>query len=119
MSIVTTKQELEAAKERGDEEIIVNGELADKLKKAKRITTVGTGALSVLVASMGVATVAAPATGGLSFFAAAPAAALTGIEIAAIIAASAVGLALLIAVFKDYEEISYSNGRLVLKKRQR
>lgn len=59
-----------------------------------------------------------PLTGGLSMFAAAPVAALTGLEIAAIIAAASVGLALIIALFKDYEEVSYDAGKLVLKKRQ-
>lgn len=57
--------------------------------------------------------------GGLSVVAAAPVAALTVLEIAAIIAAASVGLALLIAVFKDYEEISYDNGKLVIKKRSK
>lgn len=118
MSVVTTKQELEAAKERGDVEIIVEGEFANKLKTAKKVTLVGAGTLGLITVAIAAATLTAPVTGGLSYFAAAPVAALSGLEIAAIITASAIGLTLLIAVFKDYEEISYSDGRLVLKKRQ-
>jgi len=119
MTGVTTKQELEVAKERGDAEIIVEGELADKLKKAKKVTMVGAGTLVLLTAAIGAATVAAPVTGGVSYIMAAPIAAISGLDVAAIILASAVGLALLIALFKDYEEISYSDGRMVLRKRQR
>ncbi len=48
MTVVTTKQELEDAKERGDAEIIVKGELADKLKTSKKVTMVGAGTLAVL-----------------------------------------------------------------------
>jgi len=119
MTVVTTKQELEAAKERGDEEIIVDGELADKLKRAKKVTMVGVGTLTALTAAIAAATVTAPVTGGLSYFAAAPIAAWSGLDVAAIILASAVGLALLIALFKDYEKISYSDGRMALRKRQK
>lgn len=118
MSVVTTKQELKAAKDRGDTKIIVKGDLANKLKTSKKITMVGAGTLAVLTVALGAATVTAPVTGGLSYFAVAPVAALSGMEIAAIITASAVGLTLLIAVFKDYEEISYSNGNLVLRRKK-
>lgn len=110
---VTTKGELESAKESGVEEIIVSGSLASDLKKAKKIAFAGAATLGVL----GVALAAIPFTGGLSAFAAAPVAALTGLEIAAIIAAVSVGLALVIAVFKDYEEVSYENGKLTLRRR--
>ncbi|MDD2744208.1 MAG: hypothetical protein PHV02_18250 [Rhodocyclaceae bacterium] len=122
MTTVRTKEELKQAQLAGFSEIIVVGELAGKLKKAKKIAALGGAALAVLTVSLGAATVAAPVTGGLSFVAAAataaPVAALTGVEIAAIIAASAVGIALVLAVYKDYEEISYESGKLVLKKRK-
>jgi len=110
---VKTKEELESAKHNGYAEIIVSGELADDLKKSKKIALAGAVTLGVLTAALA----AMPFTGGLSAVAAAPVAALTGLEIAGIIAAASVGLALVIAVFKDYEEISYSDGKLVLKKR--
>jgi NADH:ubiquinone oxidoreductase subunit K len=110
---VTTKKELESAKENLIEEIIVSGKLADDLKKSKNIALASGVTLGVLAAALA----AIPFTGGLSVFAAAPVAALTGLEIAAIIAAASVGLALVIALFKDYEEVSYDNGKMVLKKR--
>ena len=118
MITVRTKEELKAAQAEGFAEIIVIGELAIKLKKAKNIALLGGASLAVLAVALGVATVAAPVTGGVSFAAAAPVAALTGAEIAAIIAASAVGIALVLAVYKDYEEVSYDSGKLVLKKRK-
>lgn len=110
---VTTKNELNEAKKKGYEEIVVSGSLANDLKKSKKIALAGAATLAVL----GAALAAMPFTGGLSAFAAAPVAVLTGLEIAGIIAAASIGLALVIAVFKDYEEISYENGKLVLKKR--
>lgn len=112
---VTTKKELESAKENRYEEIIVSGKLADNLKKSKKVALAGATTLCVLAAALA----AIPFTGGLSVFAAAPVAALTGIEIVAIIGAASVGLALVIAVFKDYEEVSYDNGKLVLKKKSK
>jgi len=116
--IVRTKEELESAKNDREDEIVVEGELADKLKKSKKVAKLSGAGLAALTAALGVATIAAPVTGGLSYFAAAPVAALTGVEIAAIITASALGLALIIALFKDYEEIEYSQGKLILRKRQ-
>lgn len=115
---VTTKEELKEAQEEKVQEIIVSGDLADKLKKAKQITKLGATGLGILTAALGFGIVAAPVTGGLSMFAAAPVAALTGLEIAAIITASALGIALIIAVFKDYEEISFEKGKMTLRKRQ-
>lgn len=111
---VHTKSELENAKDEKYEEIIVEGTLADNLKTGKKVTYVGGVTLALLTAALA----AAPFTGGLSFFAAAPIAMLTGMEIAVIIAVTAVGLALILAIFKDYEEIEYSEGRLILRKKQ-
>lgn len=112
---VTTKHELEKAKDAGYEEIQIIGELADQMHRSKKIAYASTGVLAVL----GVALAAAPFTGGGSVVAAvAPVATITGLDIAAIIVASAVGLTLLLAVFKDYEEVSYNEGNFVLKKKQ-
>ncbi|EFE4913520.1 hypothetical protein F6J40_21690, partial [Escherichia coli] len=41
--------------------------------------------------------------------------ALSGLDIAVIIAAASIGIALVIAVFRDYEEIEFSNGKMILK----
>ncbi len=112
---VTTKEELKSAKDNGYENIIVQGTLANDLKKAKKIALAG----SVTIGVLGAALAAIPFTGGLSIVAAVPIATLTGLEIAAIIIASSLGLALIIALFKDYEEISFEEKKLVLKKKQK
>lgn len=113
---VSTKEELEKAKNAKVDVIVVEGQLANKIKKSKKIVdagTAGSAAIAVLLA----ATAATPFTGGMSFLAAAPLAAMTGFEISAIILAASIGLTLLIAIFKDYEEIECSNGRLMLKRK--
>ncbi|MFI3155242.1 MAG: hypothetical protein QX199_03710 [Methylococcaceae bacterium] len=114
---VNTKEELSQAKDAKATEIIVTGELANKLKRAKKITLLGAGTLAAVIALLGTATVTAPITGGLSYAFAAPAAALSGLEIATIIVAASLGISLIIALFKDYEEIEYSKERLILRRR--
>ena len=113
--IVSTKEELKSAKEQGITEIIVSGKLANDLKKSKKIALAGTVTIGILTAALA----ATPFTGGITAFAAAPVAALTGVEIVAIIAAASIGLALIIAVYKEYDEVSYENGKLVLRKKQK
>jgi hypothetical protein len=124
---VSTKKELEEAKRNKPDKIIVTGELANKLKKSKKILKIGAVGLTVLSASGalvigGIA--AAPATMGISasaMFFTAPAAvavgAISGVDIAAIITASSIGIALIIAIFKGYNEIEFSPGKLVLRKK--
>ena len=111
---VKTKAELESAKSARCARIIVEGSLADKLKKSKKVAKAG--AITIALVTTALATI--PFTGGLSMAAAAPVAAMTGFEIAAIIAAASLGLGLIIALFKDYEEVSYEAGKMVLKKKQ-
>ena len=113
-----TKAELEKAKDDGVHEIIIKGELANKLKRSKKVAMLSGVGLAALTAALGVATVTAPATGGLSYFAAAPVAALTGLEIATIITAASLGIGFIVALFLGYEEVSFENGRLVLRKKQ-
>ncbi|MES1312203.1 hypothetical protein ABUS74_16560 [Vibrio cholerae] len=110
---VRTKEELTRAKDRGESEIIVVGKLADELKKTKKLAYVGAGTLAALTAALA----ATPFTGGMSMFTAAPIAALTGLEISGIIIAASLGLSLIIAVFKGYDEISYKKGELKLKRK--
>ncbi|WP_350260774.1 hypothetical protein AAF463_11435 [Pantoea sp. BJ2] len=114
--LVRTKSELDAARKNKSSMIIIEGELAKKVKKSKKIAYAGVGTLGVI----GVAIAAVPVTGGMSMFAAAPVAALTGFEIAAILAACFVGLGLLVALFKDYEEVEFDGKklRMVLKRKQ-
>ncbi len=111
---VSNKKDLKQAKEDGYNEIIVEGKLADDLKKTKKIAIASGVTLTAITAAIGLA----PSTGGLSLVAAAPIAAMTGFEVAAIIIAASLGLGLIIALFKDYEEISFEDGKLVLRKKQ-
>lgn len=114
--VVRTKSELDAARKNKSSMIIIEGELASKVKKSKKIAYAGAGTL----ATIGAAIAVAPMSGGLSMFAATGVAALTGFEIAAIIAACALGIGLIVALFKDYEEIEFDgkNLRMVLKRKQ-
>ncbi|MGP3141445.1 hypothetical protein [Serratia nevei] len=112
--VVRTKEELEKARKERADYIIVEGELADKLKKGKKVAKASGVTITVIAAAIA----AAPFTGGISTLGAASAAALTGTEIVAIIAAASIGIALIIGVFKDYEEIEVGPGTLKLKRRQ-
>lgn len=114
---VYTKQELIEAKDNGYDEIFVYGELADKLRKANNVqkSAVGIGGLATV---LGGASLLAPVTGGLSYFVAAPIAAMTGVEIVSIIAILFFGTALLIALFKDYEIIECNKDGIRLRKYQ-
>lgn len=113
--IVTTKDELEKARKRGDSEIIIEGKLAEKVRNGKKITTIGKITFGILAAA--IATM--PVTGGLSAAAVAPIAAMTGLEITMILAVTFVGVGLLMAIWKEYEEVefSYNPLRLKLKKK--
>lgn len=110
---VSTKKELEEAIANKYLEIIVKGNLASKLHKSKKITYLGVGTIATLIAIVS----AVPFTGGIAAFALAPAATLTGLEISVIILAASVGIVLIIAIFKDYDEISYKDGELKLKRK--
>jgi len=112
--IVTTKDQLEKAKQEKVPEIIVVGDLADSLKRSQQITKLSAIGLAVLAAS--IATI--PISGGLSSIAAAPIAAYTGLEIAAIIAAVSLGVALILAIFKEYDVIEYESGKLILRRKR-
>lgn len=115
--IVRTKNELAQAKKNNASVIIIEGELANNVKKSKRIAYAGTGTIAAITAAVA----AAPFTGGLSTVAAISVATLTGFEIAAIAAVCFVGVGLLVALFKDYEEIEFDGKkkRLVLKRKQK
>lgn len=116
---VNTKKELKKAIDDKYDEIIVKGELAKKLNKAKKINKLSKATLGILTTALAAGAVTAPMTGGLSigmsFAAAAPIAALTGTEIAVIIAVSFLGIALVTAVFKGYDEIEFSQDPLKLR----
>lgn len=112
---VYTKEELAQAKDAGEEIIVLHGELAENIRKTKKIVKISGVALAALTAAVGLI----PVTGGISAFAAVGVAALTGLEIATIIAVSCVGLSLILAIHNGYEEVSYKNGELTLKKKSK
>lgn len=118
--VVRTKSELDAARKNKAELIIIEGDLAAKVKRGKKVAYASGTAITVLTVTLAATTATAPVTGGLSYFAAAPVAAMTGFEIATIIAVCFIGLSLLIALFKDYEELEFSSGknRMILKRKQ-
>jgi hypothetical protein len=65
------------------------------------------------------ATLSGPLTLGLSLPAAA---ALTGVEIALIILAVALGIGVVLAIWKNYEEVEFNAGppaRMILRKKQK
>ncbi|WP_321900069.1 hypothetical protein [Paraburkholderia heleia] len=120
MTTVSTKEQLAQAKDRMEPEITIVGELADKLAKAKKIAALSAWAVAGIVAVVGLAAVAAPETGGLSLgLAAAPVAAMSGMEVAAIIAAASIGIALILAVYKDYDEVEAGGGRIILRRKSK
>ena len=95
--------------------ITIEGELATKVTRAKTVAKASGVSLALLTAALA----ATPFTGGISALAAAPVAAMSGFEIAAIIAAASIGLALIIAIYKDYEVIEVGKDKLKLKRRQK
>lgn len=119
--VVYTVEELKKAQENNAPRIIVKGELASKLKVAlKGLKSVGAGSLNALALCLSGAALLAPFTGGVSLGAAGTfmgtlGAALTASAIAAI---SAIGLTLVIAVLKGYDEVKLGGGgvELVIKK---
>ncbi|MCB8832189.1 hypothetical protein LJD42_10865 [Escherichia coli] len=108
---VRSKDELEKAQKSKAEIIIIEGELANKIKKTKAVTKVS----GVVIAAMIATCATIPLTGGGSVLVVSSLAALSGLDIAVIIAAASIGIALIIAVFRDYEEIEFSNGKMILK----
>ena len=109
--IVKTKPELKKAVHNKEREITVLGELADKVHTGKKVVSLGKVTLGLLASA--IATL--PMTGGLSAAVLAPIAAMTGVEIIALAAIVFVGLALLIAVWKGYDEVEFSHHNLKLR----
>lgn len=100
--VVTTRDELAAATKRREPTILVQGKLADDLRKVRKLRRLGIGGLIALGGLIGLT----PFTGGLSAaLGFSTAAALTGMEISLIIVAACIGISLLIAIFRDYEEV--------------
>jgi hypothetical protein len=120
--IVTTKQQLDAAQRQRYERITIQGDLADKLMRSRKIATFGATSIAIITTATAGRVAFAPATGGLSLgvgaVGLAAAAAATGTSVASIVVASAIGISLIIAVFKNYNVIECRAGfvSLSLKK---
>ncbi|MFW2082861.1 hypothetical protein ACNPQK_18040 [Acinetobacter guillouiae] len=117
--IVTTKEQLKKAVQNKEEDILLQGEVLKYYKAASKLKTVGKVSLGIAVAGA----VAAPFTAGLSGVATvgalgAVAAAATSVSIssAALIAFIVfIGVGLLFAIFKEYEEIEIDGMGIKLK----
>lgn len=101
--IVRTKDELKRAVEEKVKRFVVKGELAESLHTAIKIKRASKWAIGLLAASLATA----PITGGLSLVAATPIAALTGIEIVAIIAVAALGISLVLVICKEFKTVKF------------
>ena len=115
--VVYTKEELADATRRKERRIVVKGELAAKISASfKGLRNLSASSLNTLALVLSGAALFAPFTGGVSLGAAGTVmgtvgAALTASAIAAI---SAIGVALIVAVFKGYDEIKLSGGGIEL-----
>ncbi|MGY0335915.1 hypothetical protein ACVQKW_16190, partial [Edwardsiella tarda] len=96
---VYTKENLIYAQEIKTDEIIIIGKLAKQVHNTRVIANIKGKALFLLFAAIA----AGPFTGGSSLTLAA--ASLAGTEIAVIITAISLGISLIMAISKDYEEI--------------
>ncbi|MBX9636660.1 MAG: hypothetical protein K2Q45_03825 [Nitrosomonas sp.] len=110
-----TKEELNSAQTQGLQEIIIEGDLAEKVRNGKKVNTIG----KVTAIALGVAIATIPITGGISSAAFVPVAIMTGLELALVIAIAFVGLGLLTAIWKEYEEVEFSYNPLRLKLRKK
>lgn len=125
---VTTQAELKKAIESGAQEIVIIDESLGKkvvrFMKIKKLSPWGLAiAFAALVASVSLATVTAPATGGASYLAVAPAtAAASGLSISAVLAIGALlilGTAALYGLYKGYDcEVDFPGvGKVTLHKK--
>ena len=97
---VRTKPELEKAIKNGVQNIIVKGELAEKIHKAENVKNLSKPVLLLLGASLA----ATPFTGGVSGVVGVTAlTATTGMSIVAITAVAFLGLALIISITNGYD----------------
>ena len=118
--VVKTKKELENAYEKGYDEIIVKGKLAKQLHRSKKIVGLSATSIAAIAGLSTISVVTAPVTGGISLVVAAtPVAVVTGVEVVFILADVIIGIALIIAIFKDYEEIDVDMKNHTLKLRKK
>lgn len=119
---VTDKDSLKKAVDSKENEIIVTGKLAKKLKTAKAMKkatpaalAVAGGAIAAAVPTVIATMASGPATGGVAYFIGVPAIAAeaatvsaslsvsTGVAVSIIILAATIGVGTLIALFREYD----------------
>lgn len=116
---VTTKEELQKAKDLKYEEIIIVGEIANQLEKSKKIAKMGKIGLAVLSASLA----GIPFTGGSSAVVGfAAVSATTGLSVVAIAAAVYLGITLIVGLLGEYDisaevDIGTVNAKITLKRK--
>lgn len=130
--VVTTKDELEKAVKDGIDTIIVQGKLANNVKRIKSIkrkSKITLLTLGVIAATIPASAILAPASGGVSipiaYFTATSTAALTGTEIALILAIALLGMSLILQILDNYDlkmdakgKLGDVEGEIILEKKQ-
>jgi len=123
--VVKTKDELEKAVKDGLDRIVVKGELAQKVKATKELQAKGRAAMGIAMTTLAAAFALAPATGGLSFAAAASIAATTGLSAVTIIAVFFLGITLVMLITNGYHikidtkgKFGDVEGEIILEKKQ-
>jgi len=118
MITVSTNEELALEIKKGADEITVTGELANKIHAGKKITKLGVDTLAGITAAIAIFI----ATGGGAALGlevmAPPIAAMTGLEVALILSILFCGIALLTAIWRDYDEIEYTEGKILLRRKK-
>ncbi|MBQ3544742.1 MAG: hypothetical protein IJA34_07135 [Lachnospiraceae bacterium] len=112
---VITKEELKKARKDKVDIIIVEGNLAKELKAAEKIRTIGPVAMATL--TVFIATLLP--SGGISAAVVAPIAAVTGVDVVAIILAASLGIGFILAIFKEYEVIEFDGKEMKMKLERR
>ena len=102
--VVRTKAQLKKAIKDNVKRIEIRGSLAEKVNTSFKIKKLSKVTLALLIGTL--ATV--PFTGPLGFASASAVAALTGTEIALIIAVSALGLGLVLLIVKEYRKVKFN-----------
>jgi len=98
------------AKQDKFEEIIVEGDLAYKLKASSKINK---KALALIIASVGLL----PLSAGLSSIGILGVSMVTGTNISLILSLASIGFGFINELFKEYEEVDYKKNKLILRKK--
>jgi len=112
---ILTREQLDQAQAQGLFEIELLGDIADKVKAAQQVARLGQAGASILGSVLGAAVVAGlqkPAESKVS-----KAVEKTGASMNSIVASVGLGVGLVMAIFSNYEEIEYQEGKLILRRR--